>query len=37
VSPNYSARSIDDRAAAATLLRLAEDYEEKVGSLDRLH
>jgi len=31
------ARSIDDSAAAVTLLRLAEDYEEKAGSLDRLH
>lgn len=31
------ARSIDDRAASVTLLRLADDYEEKAGSLDRLH
>jgi PAS domain-containing protein len=31
------ARSVDDRAAAVILLRLADDYEEKAGSLDRLH
>jgi PAS domain-containing protein len=31
------ARAVDDRAAAVTLLRLAEDYDEKAGSLDRLH
>jgi PAS domain S-box-containing protein len=31
------ARSVDDRAAAVTLLRLADDYEEKADRLDRLH
>jgi PAS domain-containing protein len=31
------ARAIDDQATAVTLLRLADDYEAKAGSLDRLH
>ncbi|MDB5697790.1 MAG: hypothetical protein JWN69_594 [Alphaproteobacteria bacterium] len=31
------ARSIDDRAATTTLMLLADDYEEKAKSLDRLH
>lgn len=31
------ARSIDDLAASITLLRLADDYEERAGNLDRLH